>query len=158
MPRGRHQPAREKAPRRGRRLAALSVAGTLAGTALVGLTPTAASADIARCVGLPSETVAFACYTSPRFDQSGFDRSYVAIFPSVCYGLGCTVPESTVYTPDGNAINGRFIALLYLGHTYNIYRPADNQPYIVTSDNPTLTPTEQTQIMAFTTVLEASGV
>jgi len=44
-----------------------------------------------------------------------------------------------------------------LGHTYNIHRPADSQPYVVTSDNPLLTQAEESQIVAFSTLLDLAS-
>jgi hypothetical protein len=155
----RHQqPARRRAPRAVARLTALALTGTAAGTMLAGVMAVPASADITRCVGAVGVPGAFACYTSPRFNHSGFDNQNVATLPEVCYAVGCTTAQVVVLTPDqANLGTGRFTSVSYLNHTYTVYRPADSQPYILTTDNPHLTPAEPAEVLAISTLLDAAN-
>jgi hypothetical protein len=116
-----------------------------------------AAADVTRCVGAVETPGAFACYTSPRFNQSGFQKTDVAEFPVVCYGLGCSGSELWAYSPNDDYTTGRFTTVFYLDHTYTVYRPASSQPYIVTSDNPRLDPVTSLQVMALSAALDAEN-
>jgi len=159
MPQGRHRDA--TSPRliaaRFASLAAVTVTAATATAGLASIAP-AAHADITRCVGVEGQQFAFACYTSPRFNHSGFDNDTVATFPTVCYAIGCTTEQVVVLTPDQSNIGtGRFTAVSYLGHSYTVYRPAASQPYVVTSDNPRATPAEQTEVLALSALLDAAN-
>jgi hypothetical protein len=115
-----------------------------------------ASADITRCIGAVETPGAFVCYTSPRFNQSGFQQTDVAAFPVVCFAVGCTGSVLWAYTPS-DYINGRFTSVFYLDHTYTVYRPATDQPYILTSDNPRLDPATQAQVLILSMALDAAN-
>lgn len=115
-----------------------------------------ARADIVRCVGAIDVPGAYACYTSPRFDHVGLGTTAVATVPVVCYGIGCTQPQLLVYVPDGD-VNGRFTAVMYLGHSYTVYRPTGAQPYVITSDNPLLTPADESEVLVISAALDAAG-
>ena len=141
--------------RRVRALVGLGVAlGSSAG--LVGLTAAPASADVTRCVGAVQTPGAFACYSSPRWDHSGFDKTTVAEFPVVCYAISCTTGEFHIFTPNDD-VSGRFTSVFYLNHTYTVYRPAASQPYIVTSDNPRLDDATSLQVLALSMALDAEN-
>jgi hypothetical protein len=137
--------------------AALSLAtlsASVAGVVAVAAAP--ASADTTRCLGAVQTPGAFACYTSPRWDHSGLERTTVAEFPVICYGLGCTAGDFHVFAP-GDDVGGRYTSVYYLGHTYTVYRPAAVQPYILTSDNPRLDPATSLQVMALSAALDATN-
>ena len=116
-----------------------------------------ANADATHCIGAVQTPGAFACYTSPRFNQSGFQQWNIMEFPVVCYGIGCTGDELWAYRPNDDYIGGRFTTVSYLGHTYTIYRPADSQPYILLSDNPKLDEATQLQVIALSMTLDAAN-
>ena len=139
-----------------RRLGTLAAATSLAGAGLAAVAAAPASADITRCVGAVQTPGAFACYTSPRFNNSGFQRTTLLDFPVVCYGLGCTSGELTAYQP-ADSVSGRFTAVSYLGHTYTVYRPAGSQPYVLTSDNPRLDPVVTVEVLALASALDAAN-
>lgn len=149
MYKGRHRRARSATTR----ALTAAAAAAVASTGFVAFTAAPAAADISRCVGAVQTPGAFACYTSPRFNQSGFERTDVTDFPVVCYGAGCTGDVLYIYEPGGE-VDGRFTSVFYLGHTYEIYRPADSQPYILTSDNPNLDPLTEAQVLALSTTLD----
>ena len=130
---------------------AVSTLGVLGGSAAPAL------ADTTRCVGAVGIPGAFACYTSPRFNQSGFEQTDVAQFPVVCYGLGCSGSVLWVFTPNDDYIGGRFTTVVYLGHTYTVYRPAMSQPYILVSDNPRLDEATTVQVLALSMALDAAN-
>jgi len=138
---------------------AARLAVTVTATALLAgggvLTAGAAPADITRCVGAVETPGAFACYTSPRFDHIGLDRTEVSTVPVVCYGLGCTQHELQVFVPD-DKVGGRFTAVSYLGRTYTVYRPTSEQPYVIASDGP-FTPVEQAQVLLLSAALDAAN-
>jgi hypothetical protein len=115
-----------------------------------------ASADNTYCIGAVQTPGAFACYTSPRFNNSGFERTDIAEFPVVCYGVGCTGSELWAYAPD-DYVNGRFTSVYYLGHSYVVYRPAMSQPYILTSDNPRLDDATTVQVLLLSSALDAAN-
>jgi hypothetical protein len=147
---------RKSAPRTARAL--VGIGATLVSTvAVIGGSAGAASADITRCVGAVQTPGAFACYTSPRFNQSGFEQTDIAEFPVVCYGIGCTGSVLWAYVPNDSYIDGRFTAISYLGHTYTVYRPAASQPYILTSDNPRLDDATTVEVLALSTTLDAAN-
>ena len=136
-----------------RRAIATVVATGLSSAGLLGLTASPASADVTRCVGAVNTPGAFACYTSPRFNQSGFEQWDIADFPVVCYGLGCTGDVLWLYKPS-DEVTGRFTSVSYLGHSYAVYRPAAAQPYVVASDNPRLDPATTLQVLVLSTSLD----
>jgi hypothetical protein len=146
---------RLSSPRRTRALTGLG-ALLVATAGVVGGSVGTASADITRCVGLVQTPGAFACYTSPRFNQSGFQQTDVAEFPVVCYAAGCTGSVLWAYTPS-DYINGRFTSVYYLDHTYTVYRPAASQPYILTSDNPRLDPVTSAEVLVLSSALDAEN-
>lgn len=139
-----------------RRAAAALAATSVMSTGLLGLSTGTASADVTRCVGAVSTPGAFACYTSPRFDQSGFQEWDIADFPPVCYGLGCTGDVLWLYKPGG-VVGGRFISVYYLGHSYAVYRPDSSQPYVVASDNDRLDDTTALQVVVLSMTLDAAN-
>ena len=139
-----------------RRLGGVAAATTVAVSTLTALATVPAAADITRCVGAVQTPGAFACYTSPRFNQSGFETQDVATFPIVCYGIGCTSSELTAYMPSGDA-TGRFTSVSYLGHAYTIYRPAQSQPYVLTSDNPRLDTVTEAEVLALSAALDTAN-
>lgn len=128
--------------------------GFATATALIGVGVSPAAADVTRCVGAVATPGAFACYTSPRFDHAGLDRTKVATVPEVCYGLGCTSTQLIDYTPT-DTFAGRFTAVSYLGHSYTVYRPTAAQPYVITSDNPRISPLEAAEVLALSSALDA---
>lgn len=134
-------------------LARALVASALAGGALAGSAGPAA-ADTTRCVGAIGIPGAFACYTSPRTDHIGLDKSQVATVPVVCYGLGCTGAELQVYVP-GDQVGGRFTAVSYLGKTFTVYRPTGEQPYVLASGG-SFTPVEEAQVLLLSAALDAA--
>jgi hypothetical protein len=156
--RGRHRKPSKPTP--ARRVAATAAAtavgvGTLAAVAFPASADGFSSGDKVRCIGAVQTPGAFACYTSPHFDNVGLDQTAVADFPVVCFGLGCTGDELVAYAPD-QTFAGRFTAVYYLGHTYTVYRPDDAQPYILTSDNPRLDPVTAAEAMALEATLAAA--
>ena len=160
MSRGRHRAAKSHPLARrvgvGAAAAALS-AGTLAAFAAPASADTpSGGGDKVRCVGAIQVEGAFACWTSPRFDHIGLDKTAIADFPVICYGAGCTGDELIVYTP-ATSFAGRFIAVYYLGHTYTVYRPDDAQPYILTSDNPGFDAATAAQVLLLEAALEAAN-
>jgi len=142
-----------------RKARALAGLGAVAVSTLgvVGMSSAPALADTTRCIGAVNTPGAFACYTSPRFNQSGFEQTDVASFPVICYGLGCSGSVLWVYTPNDDYIGGRFTTVSYLGHTYTVYRPAMSQPYILVSDNPRLDAATSLQVMALSMTLDAAN-
>jgi hypothetical protein len=133
------------------RAAALSTAALAVGVLGAG----SAQADTTRCIGAVDTPGAFACYTSPRTDHIGLDKSQLADVPVVCYGLGCTAPVLNVYVPS-DQVGGRFTAVFYNGKTYTVYRPTSAQPYVIASGG-SFTPAEQAQVLALSTALDAVG-
>jgi hypothetical protein len=107
-------------------------------------------------VGAVSTPGAFACYTSPRFNQSGFEKTDIADFPPICYGIGCTGDVLAAYTPGGE-VGGRFTSVSYLGHSYAVYRPDASQPYVVTSDNARLDQATTLQVLVLSMTLDAAN-
>jgi hypothetical protein len=158
MPQGRHRLSRPlRRTAHVARIAAVAATATTATAGFVGIAPVA-HADITRCVGVEGQQFAFACYTSPRFNHSGFDNTTVATFPTVCYAIGCTTEQVVVLTPDqSNVGTGRFTAVSYLGHSYTVYRPAASQPYVVTSDNPRATDADNAQALAISALLDTAN-
>ena len=146
---------RSSKPRRARALTGIG-ALLLATAGVVGGSVGPAAADITRCIGFVQTPGAFACYTSPRFNQSGFQQTDVAAFPVVCYAVGCTGSVLWAYMPS-DYINGRFTSVYYLGHTYTVYRPASNQPYVLTSDNQRLDPVTEAEVLALSSALDAAN-
>jgi len=142
-----------------RKARALTVLGAVvvSAAAVVGASAGPASADITRCIGAVETPGAFVCYTSPRFNQSGFQQTDVATFPVVCYGLGCSGSVLWAYSPNDDYIGGRFTSVYYLGHSYAVYRPAASQPYLLTSDNTRLDPLTQAQVLALSAALDAAN-
>jgi hypothetical protein len=138
-----------------RAVAAVAATG-LSSAALVGLSAGPAAADVKRCVGAVDTPGAFACYTSPRFDQSGFQEWDIAEFPVVCYGLGCTGDMLWFYKP-GTDVGGRFTSVSYLGHSYSVFRPDASQPYIVASDNQRLDPATVLQVLLVSMALDTTN-
>jgi hypothetical protein len=146
-----------KSPSR-RARALTGVAALVASTAgLVGAGSGNAFADTTHCIGAVETPGAFACYTSPRFNQSGFERTDIMAFPIVCYGVGCTGSVLWAYKPNDDYIHGRFTAISYLGHSYTVYRPAASQPYILTSDNPHFDQAQEAEILALSMTLDAAN-
>ena len=123
---------------------------------VVGATAGSAVADVTRCIGAVETPGAFVCYTSPRFNQSGFQQTDIASFPVICYAAGCTGSVLWVYAPS-DYVNGRFTSVVYLDHTYTVYRPAASQPYILTSDNPRLDEATTLQVLALSMALDAAN-
>jgi hypothetical protein len=115
-----------------------------------------AGADTTRCVGAVQTPGAFACYTSPRWDNAGLERESVATFPTICYGLGCTATDFHVFAP-GDEVDGRYTSVFYLGHSYTVYRPAATQPFVLTSDNPRLDDATTLQVLALSAALDAAN-
>ena len=147
------KPSRSRSLSRLRRAALL---GTLSATFAAGLTgglAPSAAADVERCVGAVTVPGGFACYTSPRFDHLGIDRSQTMDVPPVCFGLFCTQEQLEVWRPADTA-GGRFISVLYLGHSYTVYRPADESPYLLSSTNPRLTPLEEAQVVLYSNLVQ----
>jgi hypothetical protein len=138
---------------------AARLAVTATATALLAgggaLTAGAAHADTTRCIGAVGVPGAFACYTSPRFDHIGLDRSEVSTVPVVCYGLGCTDTELKVFVP-ADQVGGRFTAVSYFGKTYTVYRPTSEQPYVIASGG-TFTPVEEVQVLLLSGLLDAAN-
>ena len=150
------RPSMSRPSRKARALVGLgAIAASTVG--VLGVTSAPALADATHCVGAVETPGAFACYTSPRFNQSGFQQFDVMEFPIVCYGVGCTGSVLWLYRPNDDYIGGRFTTVSYLGHTYTIYRPADSQPYILLSDNPKLDPITQAEVMALSMSLDAAN-
>jgi hypothetical protein len=147
---------RKSSSRRARALTGIG-AMLVATAGVVGGGVGTAQADTTHCVGAVQTPGAFACYTSPRFNQSGFERTDIMEFPIVCYGVGCTGSVLWAYKPNDDYIGGRFTAVSYLGHTYTIYRPADSQPYVLLSDNPKLDPVTQAEVLALSMTLDAAN-
>ena len=139
------------------RLAGRLATATAAVVALVGGGLAApAVADITRCVGAVETPGAFACYTSPRFDHIGLERTTVATVPVVCYGVGCTESELQVFLPD-DQVGGRFTSVQYLGNSYAVYRPTGQQPYVATSSAKAFTPVEEAEVLALSAALDAAN-
>ena len=147
---------RKSSPRRARALTGVG-AMLVATVGVVGGSVGTASADATHCIGAVETPGAFACYTSPRFNQSGFEQWNIMEFPVVCYGIGCTGDELWAYQPNDDYIGGRFTTVSYLGHTYTIYRPADSQPYVLLSDNPKLDTATQAEVLALSMTLDAAS-
>lgn len=161
MSRGRHRMPSSSSSTLARRLVVTAAAtavgvGTLACVAGPASADGFSSGDKVRCVGAVETPGAFACYTSPHFDNVGLDQAATIDFPEICYGLGCTADELIVYAPN-QTFDGRFTAVYYFGHTYTNYRPADGQPYILTSNNPRLDDVTAAEALALESALAAAN-